>query len=50
MKIDDKVKIKGCERDFIVEIWLDGWVLLKKQVGDTFKIVDWYHQQDLEIN
>lgn len=49
MQIDDKVKIKGIPKVFIVEIVDSGYALIKKAVGNSFIMIDWYHISDLEL-
>ena len=49
MQVDDKVKIKGNSKVFIVEIVDSGYALIKKAVGNSFIMIDWYHQSELEL-
>jgi hypothetical protein len=49
MQVDDKVKLKqGSDREFIIHLIVNGEALLKKAVGNTFKMTDWIHLSELK--
>ena len=42
MRIGDTVTLKEGSREYVIELLINGEALLKKSVGDGYKIVDWY--------
>lgn len=47
MQIGDKVKVKGYDVVFEIDIYIDGWALLKRERDNKYKMIDWYHKTDL---
>ena len=47
MPIESIVFIIGNPNQFIVDCYIDGWVLLKREANGLMQMVDWYHTTDL---
>ena len=48
MPLESIVYIKGNPNAFIVDCYIDGWALLKREVKGVMRIVDWYFQTELQ--
>lgn len=49
MRIGDEVILKGGSRTFIIELLINGEALLKKEVAEGYRIVDWYLTNTLKV-
>lgn len=49
MPIESIVYIKGNTSKFIVDCYVDGWALLKREIKGVMRIVDWYHATELKL-
>lgn len=48
MQIDDKVKIKGNDTIFTIDLIVNGEALLKRERDNKYLVVDWYHLSELK--